>query len=237
MTTWSSKIHLNLKGFAMTATLDTTTATTFEVTTWDAHRWLKASLVCAGTDDTLPMLTHVRLTHVGKTLVLASTDRFRMGFVRIDARGDEGFTFDRLVLDGKDVKQAATILKPANVREREVGVDFTLTDEGLAYKRWDGVQGVIRIADVDFPSIDNLMKLPTDDDEVHGAFEVNTDYLAAFAKVRFDKRDQIQLVGGSIPGRPIRVKVGEHFAGLLMPIRVPDNNHAATWASWSDILS
>lgn len=218
----------------MTATLNTTT---FEVSTWDAHRWLKASLVCAGTDDTLPMLTHVRLTHVGRTLVLASTDRFRLGFVRIDARGDEGFAFDQKILDGKDVKQAATILKPVNTREREVGVDFTFTDEGMAYKRWDGVSGLIRFADVDFPSVDQLMHTPKADDEPQGAFEVNTDYLAGFAKVRFEKRDQIQLVGGSIPGRPIRIKVGEHFAGLLMPIRVPENNHAATWASWDGILS
>lgn len=221
----------------MTATLNTTTTTTFEVSTWDAHRWLKASLVCAGNDDTLPMLTNVRLTHVGRTLVLASTDRFRLGFVRIDARGDEGFAFDQLILDGKDVKQAATILKPANTREREVGVDFTVTEEGMTYKRWDGVSGLIRFADVDFPNVDQLMHTPKADDEPQGAFQVNTDYLAGFAKVRFEKRDQIQLIGGSIPGRPIRVKVGEHFAGLLMPIRVPDNNHAATWASWDGILS
>lgn len=221
----------------MTATLNAPTTSTFEVSTWDAHRWLKASLVCAGTDDTLPTLTHVRLTHVGKTLVLASTDRFRLGYVRIDARGDEDFTFEQKILDGKDVKQAATILKPANVREREVGVGFTITDEGLAYKRWDGVQGVIRFADVDFPKVDQLMKLPSGDDDMHGAFQANTDYLAAFAKARFEKRDQIQLIGGSAPDRPIRVKVGEHFAGLLMPIRVPDHDHAGTWASWSDILS
>lgn len=220
----------------MTATLETPMVPSigFTVSTHDAHRWFKASLVCAGKDDTLPMLTHVQLKHVGNTLLLTSTDRFRLGVVRIEALEDVP-TFEPMILNGKDVKQAATVLKAVNAGTREVPVTFTIEDREITYRRADGIGGVIRIEDVDFPGVDRLLTMPNCEDDLF-PFEVNSTYLADFAKVRFETRDNIGIYPGTGPGKPVRVKVGNHFVGLIMPVRVPDNNHTATWDTWSGLL-
>lgn len=215
-----------LKGTIMSAS--------FTLTAADAHNALKASLVCAGRDDTLPMLTCIELTHEGSDIILASTDRFRLGLVRVTAKsGDEypSFDFGQTVLDGADVKRAAAIVKPAKASQGNWEVTFTLDESGLRYKTLDGLEGVIRVSDSEFPKVRQLINAPTPDETIEDpTFTVNLDYLASFAKVRFTKRDDISVYP-NVAGRPIRIAVGDHFIGLLMPIRSVER--FAKWDAWT----
>lgn len=208
---------------------------TFTLTTFDAHNALKASLVCAGKDDTLPMLTCIEMTHEGSDIILTSTDRFRLGMLRVTAKSGEGFPdfeFGQTILDGADVKRAAAILKPSKAAERNVEVTFTLDESGLRYQTNDGVGGVIRVTDHEFPKVRQLITAPTPEDEVTDpSFTVNLDYLASFAKVRFSKRDDISIYPGSSPARPVRIAVGDHFIGLVMPVR--SEVRYAKWDKWT----
>jgi DNA polymerase-3 subunit beta len=53
--------------------------------------------VCAGTDDTLPVLLCVQVTSDNGELVLAATDRYRLGVDRLHWTGPDGFAVDSLI--------------------------------------------------------------------------------------------------------------------------------------------
>lgn len=253
---------------APTVDQDTTAtvgADVLELTAFDAHYLLKTSLVCTGTDRTVPVLCAVRLEVQGRYLLAVSTDRFRLGIARVGLKGymraGEPYTyenstipesdapdsgFEAVLLDSADVKVAAAALKPGR-REGEMPVTFTRRpDGGIDWEnRYTGQSGRMRPVDASFPKWrglipDQALRAPsvlrTDPEPDGYRFMCNAAYLADFAKAAKFRGAPIVVEPTSGPNRPIVVRVGADFLGLIMPVRGGAGDQAEDRAVWVELL-
>lgn len=224
-----------------------TTTTTIRVNAHELYQLLTAGMICAGKDITLPMLSCVRLETSGNELLAISTDRFRMGVARIGFVAEAGVDTSKFValLPVEDVKRTVASLKiPAKERDIVV-VTLTLSDGKLAWTRDDDTwSGVMRdeSADLQFPKWRGLMAPPAnrpalaEQNTEYVGFMCTAPYLADFGKAVWGRDQTIIIEPSEKPGRPIMVRVGEHFLGLLMPVRKSDFDTAAVRAQWNGIL-
>ena len=73
---------------------------------------IETAAVFTGKDDTLPVLTCVRLERHGRYLIAAATDRFRLAAVRIDVDWEPGAPDDwATMIMGDDLKQVVSSYK------------------------------------------------------------------------------------------------------------------------------
>lgn len=224
-----------------------TTTTTIRVNAHELGQLLTAGMICAGKDSTLPMLSCVRLETRGKELLAVSTDRFRMGVARIGFVASEDTDASQFValVPIDDVKRTISGLKTP-VKERDtVVVTLTLGDGKIAWTREDGIlSGVMRdeSANLQFPRWQALMApcanraTLAEQNAAYVGFMCTATYLADFAKAVWG-RDQTMIVEpAESPGRPIIVRVGTHFLGLLMPVRKADYDTNDIRDDWMNIL-
>jgi DNA polymerase-3 subunit beta len=113
--------------------------------------------VAAGRDDTLPMLTGIRVEISGETVVLAATDRFRLAVREL--------TWSTAVPDIE-----AAVLVPAKTLSEATKAGITGTDvqlalgagsnvgkEGLLGIRSEGKRSTTRLLDAEFPKFRQLL--------------------------------------------------------------------------------
>lgn len=216
----------------------------------DLHRLLIEGLICTGNDDTLPMLNGVKLetTDDGQLLAIG-TDRFRLGISRIPHGGTD--KVDDL-LDGKQAKALAAILKPVRARNApDYTVDLEFVGGRGTYARkmkWarsDGMSGVVDILDHQFPkwrhlvdSAKGVRPIETGDTQ-HDAyrFYCNAKYLAEFAKAQRSAYDNVAVEPVAGHNRPIIFRVGAHFLGLLMPVRMVEDSSLAAYHDWDQVIA
>ena len=211
------------------------------------------AMICAGRDDSLPMLTCVKLETTAGQLIAVCTDRFRMGVSRAPIEGTD--TIDMLI-DGKQAKTLAALLKPQRGRfavEHKVEIESVGEPGSYTHKlKWsctNGTSGTIDTVDAGFPKWRGLIGPAsehgdeiTDNHETPDAyrFRCNPKYLAEFAKAARGQADYMTVEPMMGSNRPIAIRVGEHFLGLLMPVR--NSEHAqsdsrTSRAAWRDIVS
>jgi DNA polymerase-3 subunit beta len=119
--------------------------------------------VAAGRDDTLPMLTGIRIEIDGSSLTMAATDRFRLAVREFTWEPGDGTTAEA---DDAGDGQSAAILAPARTLAEAAK---TLTSSGsrieLALARGDGLLGLAggnrrsttRLLDAEFPRYRQLL--------------------------------------------------------------------------------
>jgi DNA polymerase-3 subunit beta len=106
--------------------------------------------VCAGTDETLPMLTGIYMkTDPGVGITMAATDRFRLGVTCVRMTPSHDFKIDLLV--PADKLAAACRLLPAG-EELQVGVG-----NGLVWLMNFGVSIALRPVDAEFVKYQSLL--------------------------------------------------------------------------------
>jgi DNA polymerase-3 subunit beta len=110
--------------------------------------------VAAGKDDTLPMLTGIRVEIEGSKLTMAATDRFRLAVRELEWEpGDAGITTSVLV-------PARTLAEAAKTLAGKEPVQIALADrDGMLGLAGNGRRSTTRLLDAEFPKYRQL--LPT----------------------------------------------------------------------------
>ena len=116
--------------------------------------------VAAGRDDTLPMLTGIRVEISGDKVVLAATDRFRLA-VRELSWSTGARDLDAAVLvPAKTLAEAAKAITPGSDVHLALGSGATVGEDRLLGIRSAGKRSTTRLLDTEFPKFRQL--LPTE---------------------------------------------------------------------------
>jgi DNA polymerase III subunit beta len=113
--------------------------------------------VAAGKDDTLPMLTGIRVEISGETVVLAATDRFRLA-VRELTWSTTGTGIEAAVLvPAKTLSEAAKTGTTGTDVHLALGAGTAVGKEGLLGIRSNGKRSTTRLLDAEFPKFRQLL--------------------------------------------------------------------------------
>ncbi|MCW1959107.1 MAG: DNA polymerase III subunit beta [Mycobacterium sp.] len=113
--------------------------------------------VAAGRDDTLPMLTGIRVEISGDTVVLAATDRFRLA-VRELTWGSVSPDVEAAVLvPAKTLAETAKSVSPTSDVHLALGSGSSVGEERLLGMRSGGRRSTTRLLDTEFPKYRQLL--------------------------------------------------------------------------------
>ncbi|CAM3829908.1 DNA polymerase III subunit beta [Smaragdicoccus niigatensis] len=111
--------------------------------------------VAAGKDDTLPMLTGIRLEIDGSKLVLAATDRFRLAVRELEWTPGDNELNTAVLIPSKTLADAAkTLVGPS---DSPVELCLGGGSEGLLGITRDGRKTTTRLLDAEFPKFRQLL--------------------------------------------------------------------------------
>lgn len=112
--------------------------------------------VAAGRDDTLPMLTGIRVEISGDTIVLAATDRFRLAVRELTWSAAPG-TEAAVLVPAKTLAEAAKAGSDGNEVHLALGAGSEVGTEGLLGIRSSGKRSTTRLLDAEFPKFRQLL--------------------------------------------------------------------------------
>ncbi len=115
--------------------------------------------VAAGRDDTLPMLTGIRVEISGNTVVLAATDRFRLAVRELTWSSAPG-TEAAVLVPAKTLAEAAKASGDGTEVHLALGAGPAVGSEGLLGITSAGKRSTTRLLDAEFPKFRQL--LPTE---------------------------------------------------------------------------
>ncbi len=116
--------------------------------------------VAAGRDDTLPMLTGIRVEISGETVVLAATDRFRLAVRELTWSTESADVEAAVLVPAKTLAEAAKAGTGGADVHLSLGAGAAVGKEGLLGIRSDGKRSTTRLLDAEFPKFRQL--LPTE---------------------------------------------------------------------------
>src|SRR6201991_339386 len=116
--------------------------------------------VAAGRDDTLPMLTGVRVEISGERVVLAATDRFRLAVRELIWSTESADVEAAVLVPAKTLAEAAKAGSDGSDVHLSLGAGSAVGKEGLLGIRSDGKRSTTRLLDAEFPKFRQL--LPTE---------------------------------------------------------------------------
>lgn len=112
--------------------------------------------VAAGRDDTLPMLTGIRVEISGNTVVLAATDRFRLAVREVQWSAAPG-TEAAVLVPAKTLAEAAKSSSDSNEVHLALGSGSAVGNEGLLGITSSGKRSTTRLLDAEFPKFRQLL--------------------------------------------------------------------------------
>ncbi|CAJ1578282.1 DNA polymerase III subunit beta [[Mycobacterium] wendilense] len=113
--------------------------------------------VAAGRDDTLPMLTGIRVEISGETVVLAATDRFRLAVRELTWATSTADTEAAVLVPAKTLAEAAKTGGAATEVHLSLGAGPNVGKEGLLGIRSGGKRSTTRLLDAEFPKFRQLL--------------------------------------------------------------------------------
>ena len=116
--------------------------------------------VAAGRDDTLPMLTGIRVEISGEKVVLAATDRFRLAVRELTWSTDAAGVEAAVLVPAKTLSEAAKAGADGADVHLSLGSGPAVGKEGLFGIRSKGKRSTTRLLDAEFPKFRQL--LPTE---------------------------------------------------------------------------
>lgn len=209
----------------------------FTMTRRDLNRGLTTALTFAGKDETLPMLYGVELAiHKGK-LIIAATDRFRVGLVKLsppDLKGADG----RIgFLERAAASRILKLIGGGTARSKLLEVVVTVTDRELTVDSPGEAKLTVPLKDEAFPRYRHILEESLAREGSLESWNVNMSYLADFKAAVWGSGDRA-TVRASAFGKPIIVAIGDHFIGVLMPVRPEgDTAYADKAQLWLDFLA
>ena len=116
--------------------------------------------VAAGRDDTLPMLTGIRVEISGDKVVLAATDRFRLAVRELTWSTSAAGVEAAVLVPAKTLAEAAKAGTDGSEVHLALGSGPSVGKEGLLGIRSSGKRSTTRLLDAEFPKFRQL--LPTE---------------------------------------------------------------------------
>jgi DNA polymerase-3 subunit beta len=116
--------------------------------------------VAAGRDDTLPMLTGIRVEISGEKVVLAATDRFRLAVRELTWSAGAAGVEAAVLVPAKTLAEAAKAGTDGTEVHLALGSGPSVGKEGLLGIRSSGKRSTTRLLDAEFPKFRQL--LPTE---------------------------------------------------------------------------
>ncbi|CAN5369073.1 DNA polymerase III subunit beta [soil metagenome] len=116
--------------------------------------------VAAGRDDTLPMLTGIRVEISGESVVLAATDRFRLAVRELTWSASTADIEAAVLVPAKTLAEAAKAGTAGTEVHLSLGAGAAVGKEGLLGIRSAGKRSTTRLLDAEFPKFRQL--LPTE---------------------------------------------------------------------------
>lgn len=113
--------------------------------------------VAAGRDDTLPMLTGIRMEISGETVVLAATDRFRLAVRELTWSAARADTEAAVLVPAKTLAEAAKTGAAGSEVHLSLGAGPTVGKEGLLGIHSAGKRSTTRLLDAEFPKFRQLL--------------------------------------------------------------------------------
>ncbi len=113
--------------------------------------------VAAGRDDTLPMLTGIRVEISGHTVVLAATDRFRLAVRELTWSAASAETEAAVLVPAKTLAEAARAGADGTEVHLSLGAGSAVGKEGLLGIRSQGKRSTTRLLDAEFPKFRQLL--------------------------------------------------------------------------------
>lgn len=113
--------------------------------------------VAAGRDDTLPMLTGIRVEISGEKVVLAATDRFRLAVRELTWATDSAGVEAAILVPAKTLAEAAKAGADGDDVHLSLGSGATVGKEGLLGIRSKGKRSTTRLLDAEFPKFRQLL--------------------------------------------------------------------------------
>lgn len=201
----------------------------------------------ASRDETLPLLTGVRITASGGYVIARATDRYRAAFQRVRVTRPDGESlpdgFDALV-SARAIAAIKRTFKPA--RRFVVDLTLTVTSDTLTVEasgtlggfgsggtlRFDLIQG-------NYPPIENLIPWGVRDGAASMA--LNAASLADLAKVAPVGMHGVGpvVIHPAPRGKPVLITHGEDFVALIQPVRFDDDKEGdkTSGDTWRSILA
>jgi DNA polymerase-3 subunit beta len=122
--------------------------------------------VAAGRDDTLPMLTGIRVEISGETVVLAATDRFRLAVRELTWSAASPDIEAAVLVPAKTLAETAKTGTDGAEVHLSLGAGSAVGKDGLLGISGDGKRSTTRLLDAEFPKFRQL--LPTEHTAVAG---------------------------------------------------------------------
>ena len=113
--------------------------------------------VAAGKDDTLPMLTGIRVEISGETVVLAATDRFRLAVRELTWSTSSPSLEAAVLVPAKTLAEAAKAGTSGSEVHLALGAGSSVGKEGLLGIRSANKRSTTRLLDAEFPKFRQLL--------------------------------------------------------------------------------
>ncbi len=113
--------------------------------------------VAAGKDDTLPMLTGIRVEISGEKVVLAATDRFRLAVRELNWSAATPGVEAAVLVPAKTLAEAAKSVSPGSDVHLALGAGQSVGEERLLGLRSGGRRSTTRLLDTEFPKFRQLL--------------------------------------------------------------------------------
>ncbi len=113
--------------------------------------------VAAGRDDTLPMLTGIRVEISGEAVVLAATDRFRLAVRELTWSTSSPSLEAAVLVPAKTLAEAAKAGTSGSEVHLALGAGSAVGKEGLLGIRSGGKRSTTRLLDAEFPKFRQLL--------------------------------------------------------------------------------
>jgi len=113
--------------------------------------------IAAGRDDTLPMLTGIRVEISGDKVVLAATDRFRLAVRELTWSTATPNVEAAVLVPAKTLAEAAKSVTPSSDVHLALGTGAAVGDERLLGMRSGGRRSTTRLLDTEFPKYRQLL--------------------------------------------------------------------------------
>jgi hypothetical protein len=199
-----------------------TTQVTMPIPTF--RNGLRDALLFAGVDDTLPSLAGVWLDWDGTTLTAYASDRFYIGRTtfRSVTVNEAGETWRRF-LPAMNARIITAALKPVLAEQHGRNVRVVVSGTSVLVETAElTLTTPLNSTVQDFGIAALLDKiLATEAPPNAGFAALNPQRLARFSKVSrdYDAPNRIHIAGAT---DPVAVQIGDHFAGLVMPVCLGD---------------
>ncbi|OBK23821.1 DNA polymerase III subunit beta [Mycobacterium asiaticum] len=113
--------------------------------------------IAAGRDDTLPMLTGIRVEISGETVVLAATDRFRLAVRELTWSAMSPDIEASVLVPAKTLSEAAKAGADGSEVRLSLGAGSAVGKDGLLGITGNGKRSTTRLLDAEFPKFRQLL--------------------------------------------------------------------------------